>query len=170
MDEFLALLAKFFEQLSAVFMSILVALGLAAPGEDKDPEIKQTQVASISAFDTIHTLEGGCTDGRYVYQVLIDSSISDETTPCKIVKIDSTNWQTVTVSEELKINHANDIAYDSSQNTLLISNNIPNYSTITMVDPATLTVTGTRTLTEKIYSLVYVGERDCYFAFSRVRN
>ena len=162
MEQFAEFLAEFFEKLAAVFMAILAAFGL---GKTPDPPVlTQTTVFNIAAYDTIRTVEGGCTDGRYIYEILIDPDADKAETPCKIVKIDSTNWSTVTVSETLNIDHANDMTYDASRNALLISNNIPNYTTVTAVDPVTLTVKETFTLPQKIYSIVYVGAKDCYYA------
>ena len=163
MEQFLEFILSFFEKLSAFFLAFLAALGIGNVTPE-EPAISQTTVFSIGIYDTIRAVEGGCTDGRYVYQILIDPDAEKDATPCKILKIDSTDWKTVTVSETLNIDHANDVTYDSTQNLLLVSNNIPNYTTVTAVDPLTLTVKSTYTLPQKIYSIVYVGSKDCYYA------
>lgn len=164
MDEIFNLLLTFFKSLASVFSAILAAFGLLTPEKPPENPVVITPVAVFSSYDNIRTVEGGCTDGRYVYQVLIDTDAETGSVPCKIVKIDSSDWSTVAVSEELNIDHANDMTYDEANKLLVVCNNKPNYTTITFVDPATLKVTGIKTLGTRVYSIAYVGSEKCWYA------
>ena len=158
------LLLSFFKSFASIFSAILAALGLMIPENPPENPVVISPVAVFSSYDNIRTVEGGCTDGRYVYQVLIDTDAPVGAVPSKIVKIDSSDWSTVAVSEELNIDHANDMTYDEANKLLVVCNNKPNYTTITFVDPATLKVTGIKTLGTKIYSIAYVGSDKCWYA------
>ena len=162
MENFFEVIAAFFKNIAAVFTAILVALGIMTP-KPEEPKISQTTVAVIEPFGSIRTVEGGCTDGRFVYQILIDPDAQSDV-PCRLVKIDIQNWKVTEASEELKMDHANDMTYDETNNLLVVSNNKPNFTTITFVDPSNLTVRGTKTISRKIYSIVYVGSEKCWYA------
>jgi DNA-binding beta-propeller fold protein YncE len=145
----------------SIFMAILSIFGLFGP---KEPETAMKKVGTIPSFGNIKTVEGGCTDGTYIYQTLIDPKAEDGSVPCRIVKISAATMKTVKVSEDLSIDHANDVTYNSSTNELIVCNNKPNYSTLTFVDPETLEIKGTRDIDSKVYSVVYVGNGDFYYA------
>lgn len=159
-------MAQFFQALISFFISILMALGLIAKPADPQPEMKMTKVCTVAAIENLHTLEGGCTDGRYIYQTLIDPDAekNDLPTPGRLVKIDVATMRTVMTSDVLYVDHANDVTYNSKTKELIISNNIPNYTRLTFVDPETLTVKGSKDITSSVYSVVYVGSGDFYYA------
>ena len=152
---------QFFQILISFFMSILSLFGLFG---QKEPEMKMTKVGVIPSYENVRTVEGGCTDGTYIYQTLIDPKAEDGNVPCRLVKISAATMQTVKVSGELRIDHANDITYNSSTRELIVCNNKPNYSTLTLVDPDTLEIKSTRDISSKVYSVVYVGDGDFYYA------
>jgi len=150
--------------IQAIISLIMAFLSIFNLFGTKDPEITMTKVGVVPAFENVKTVEGGCTDGTYIYQTLIDAKAEDGAVPCRIVKISAATMKTVKVSEELNIDHANDITYNSKTKELIVCNNKPNYTTLTFVNPDTLEITGTRQITSPVYSVVYVGSNDFYYA------
>ena len=167
------LFASFFKALISFFTSILIMLGVISP------KTTQTLVMSIPVTEGLRTVQGGCTDGRYTYVTIIGNeevtianpdytagSALPETKsviPCRVIKIDLAGKSIVKTSDELYMDHANDVTYNSKTNELLICNNKPNYTLVTVLDPDTLTVKRTVTVPEQIYSICYVGTSDCYY-------
>ncbi|MBR6702301.1 MAG: hypothetical protein IKI78_04080 [Clostridia bacterium] len=165
MENFFEAILSFFRNFAAFFTAILTALGIMTPEKPPEvPKITQTAVIVFEPFEQIRTVEGGCTDGRFFYQIMINPDAAENEVPCRIIKIDPEKWEVVLSSEELRIDHANDMTYDEENNLLVISNNKPNYTTITFVDPEKLEITGTKTLDRKIYSITYVGTGKCWYA------
>lgn len=88
--------------------------------------------------------QGACTDGAYIYIILENTNVSEpggysqNSHYSKIVKIDATTMETVMVSEPLLIDHGNDVAYNSKTGMLVVSNNTPNYRSLSFVNPETL--------------------------------
>lgn len=160
-------MSQFFQILISLFMSFLTLLGLYTP--EKEVKMTQTVVSNISAMENIRQVEGGCTDGRYIYQILIDPTYTGDRyaeTPSKIIKIDSGNWVTVKTSEQFdNLNHANDMTYNAAEGTLLICNNVPNYTVISVIDTDSLQLVKTITVSRPLYAIVYVGDvdSDCYY-------
>ncbi len=174
--------AQFFEKIVAFFTAILISLGIiSAP-----VNAKQTKIMEFSGQSGCNIVEGGCTDGRYLYITMINTSATTEredppsgdialsTTKCRVLKIDTTSWTVSKSSEELKIDHANDMTYNTKTNKILISNNSPNYNAITVLDPNTLQIEANHILLNKydsqqnptpikIYSISYDEVNDCYY-------
>ncbi len=113
-------------------------------------------------------VQGGCSDGTYIYQCFIykDSASNEKNNICKIVKIkpdfDPNTTNIVMTSENLDLNHSNDITYNSKTNELIVCHNNPYRTKLTVIDPETLTVKRTEEIDQKIYSISYSPERDIY--------
>lgn len=110
---------------------------------EKDAKLKYT------------TAQGACTDGKYAYIALNNGSTT-------ILKYDAYSYKLVKKRGGLSLNHANDMAYNRLTDTIVVCNNSPNYDTISFLDPDTLTVTGTKKIKHKIYSIAYNEYRNCY--------
>lgn len=164
MGDIFNLLLEFFKSFASIFTAFLSIFGIFTPEKPPENPVKVTPMAVFSAYENIKTVEGGCTDGRYIYQVLIDTAAAPDSIPCKIVKIDSSSWSVTAESEVLNIDHANDMTYDEENKLLVVCNNKPNYTTITFVDPTSLEIKGTKKLDTKIYSIAYVGSEKCWYA------
>ncbi len=119
---------------------------------------------TVAAMDKIKTSQGGCTDGTYNYQVLLqkDSTNGEKNNVVRIVKTDMKTGKKVAVSEDLSLNHANDLTYNPKRNELIVVHNAPYRKRISFVDPDTLTVTGTKDLSMNIYCISYNEKRDQY--------
>ena len=165
MENFFEAFLSFFRNFAAIFTAILTALGIMSPEKPPEvPKISQTTVIAFEPFEQIRTVEGGCTDGKYIYQIMINPDAEENEVPCRILKINPEKWQIIEASDELRIDHANDMTYDEENKLLVISNNKPNYTTVTFVDPEKLEIKGTKTLDRNIYSIVYVGSAKCWYA------
>lgn len=175
-------LSQFFDKIVAFFTAILISLGIiSAP-----VNAKQTKVMEFPGQYGCNIVEGGCTDGKYLYITLIDTSAKTErenpasgdialsATKCRVIKIDTSAWTVSKYSEELKIDHANDMTYNPKTNKILISNNEPNFNAITVLDPYTLQIESKHILLNKtdtdnslkpikIYSISYDEANDCYY-------
>ncbi len=165
MADILSIILSFLKSFASIFTAILTAFGLMTP-TDKPPEnpVTQTPLIVFSNYDNIRTVQGGCTDGTYIYQIMIDPDADADSVPCKILKINTSSWELDSVSEELNIDHANDMTYDEQNNLLVVCNNKPRYTIVTLVDPDNLQIRGTKTLGTKIYSIAYVGSEKCWYA------
>lgn len=119
------------------------------------------------AEGTAH-LQGGCTDGTYVYQAFIykDTASDEVNNICKIVKVmpdfDPGTSKVVLTSENLDLNHANDITYNPKTHELVVCHNNPYRTKLTVIDPDTLTVKRTEKIEQNIYAITYSPERDRY--------
>ncbi|MGM9642919.1 MAG: hypothetical protein ACI3XI_06890 [Eubacteriales bacterium] len=122
----------------------------------------------IGQADGTTHLQGGCSDGTYIYQAFIyqDKSSNEVNNVCKIVKIkpdfDPNTSNVVLTSDNIDLNHANDITYNSKAHELIVCHNNPYRTKLTVIDPDTLTVKRTETIDQNIYSITYSPERDRY--------
>lgn len=110
--------------------------------------------------------QGGCSDGsRYYYQVLMHYELSDHTKDYScIAKIDLEKKEVIKYSGILRLDHANDITYHPEKNILMITNNSPNFTRITIVDPETLEIKGYEESPMPLYALEYNAKRNMYVA------
>ncbi|MCQ2354310.1 MAG: hypothetical protein MJ102_04300 [Clostridia bacterium] len=108
--------------------------------------------------------QGGCFDGKHFYQLFIkkDTQTNEAENVDRIVKVEAATGKIVLVSDDLPLNHGNDITYNPKINKLVVVHNNPNRSTVTLIDPDTLTVTESRKLPVTIYCMDYNPQRDCY--------
>ena len=119
-------------------------------------------VAKVKTQEGWTVQQGGCSDGRYAYYLLNNQATSTQSG--KIVKFDMSDWSVVAVSEKLATDHGNDLAYNPKLGRIIAVHNKPNYTTLSIIDPETLTVERTVDLGEgiKVYSIGYSEERDRY--------
>ena len=86
--------------------------------------------------DGFTTSQGAATDGKYAYVVMKKKEGGTETD--RIVKINMTTWDIVAESDELPLDHGNDMTYDPNKNRLVVTNMLNNI--ISVIDPETLTI------------------------------
>ena len=123
----------------------------------------------LNNIDKFGVFQGSCTDGTWVYAVLENQKVPTEKSGVFkskgiICKIDPKTWEVTAQSEELPLDHGNDITYNGRTGLLMVVNCYDNPYTITRVDPDTLTVVDTITIEHKIYGLAYHEEKDMYVA------
>lgn len=117
----------------------------------------QDRVIVIEAEDGHKIMQGGCTDGRYLYMALVKDG-----TYSYIYKYDLEDYSLVLRSESLPLDHCNDICYNSDTGKLIVAHNAPNRNKISILDPETLTVEDTVKLPCTIFSISYCSERQQY--------
>ena len=133
----------------------------------KDPVLvaEHTDVMHIPFPDKRFSgFQGGCSDGqRYYYQVLMHYELSDRTKDYScIAKIDLKEKKVVKYSDVLHLDHANDMTYHPTKNILMVANNKPDPTRITLIDPESLEIVGYREAPLPIYAIEYVPEKDIY--------
>ncbi len=77
-------------------------------------------VFEYSGKDGFGTAQGAATDGKYAYVVMKKKTGDRETD--RIVKIDMATWEIVAESEEMPLDHANDMTYDPVNKILIVTN------------------------------------------------
>lgn len=108
--------------------------------------------------------QGGCSDGeRYYYVVLMHYELSDRTKDYScIAKIDLKENKVVKYSGVLHLDHGNDVTYNPKRKLLMVANNRPHPTKITLIDPESLEIVGYEEAPIPIYAIEYVPERDTY--------
>lgn len=115
-------------------------------------------------FDGRHwNMQGGCFDGSYAYYAMNSGGDSAQSVT-KIFKVDTKTWQVVKVSDEMYISHSNDMAYDPYNNRLIVSWCDIEPDKVGIVDPDTLTLTETKTIPQRHFSIAYSADKHMYVA------
>ena len=102
--------------------------------------------------------QGAATDGEYAYTILENQAVS----LCSVWKVNLSDWSVVDTRYELELDHGNDMAYNPVLNQLIVVHNKPRYSMISFIDPQTLEVVESKTLSYQIYSMAYEPVRGQY--------
>ncbi len=100
--------------------------------------------ATAPSGQKLSCVQGGCTDGTYTYACIINATEDDPS--CMILKYDLKTQNRVAISKEVKLGHANDMAYNPDDNVLVVSHCVQNTSyngqsvkgLISFFDPDTL--------------------------------
>ena len=119
-----------------------------------------TEIFNYSGPAGYYKAQGAATDGRYVYTAM-KKELSNSVEVDKIVKIDMTTWEVVQESEELPLDHANDMTYDPVKDLLVVTN--MKDCKITLIDCDTLTVVETKTPPYGTYGAGYLGDGKIVF-------
>lgn len=105
-----------------------------------------------SGKDGFGTAQGAATDGKFAYVIMKKKEGSTETDI--IVKIDMATWQIVLESEELPLDHGNDMTYDSAKNRLVVTNMLNN--AVSVINPDDLTLLYAKPLTYGTWATGYI--------------
>ena len=118
---------------------------------------------STPAID-VDLVQGGCTDGKYVYQLFYGADLTDEqfNNKCVVVKCDLKTGKVVATSEAMQLNHANDVTYNSKLGYLVVCHNAPLSNMISYIDAETLELVDTFATENYMFSLDYNATRDQY--------
>lgn len=108
--------------------------------------------------------QGGCIKDGCFYQAFIkkDTASNEKNNVVHIVKYDLTTKRLLQTSPVLDLNHCNDITYNSKLGLFVVCHNNPYRTKLSYVDPETLTVVGTETISSSIYSIDYNPSTDRY--------
>lgn len=115
------------------------------------------QLSSVGHFTV---MQGGCTDGKYMYFALENNRLDPHTD--LIFKVDMDTWEVVAQSEELGLNHANGLTYNSKLHSLIVVHGAGAQQDISFVNPDTFQITDRKTLNYKMYGLAYNEEKGLY--------
>ena len=118
-------------------------------------------------------MQGGCTDGKYCYFYLADTTFMYEgvAQECGMIfKVDMTTWEIVKQSEPLPLSHGNGMCYNPKLGKILVSycndySNTPDLDESKMigfVDPETLELVESKLIAIAINSIDYNEKRDLY--------
>lgn len=113
------------------------------------------------------TNQGGYTDGKYYWQSFITmvgwgqvgGEVDNEVT---IVKYDMETDSIVKESEKLRLNHCNDLTYNSKTGKIYVCNATGRKNIVSILNPDTLEVEGEIDLGFEIFSISYNESRDQY--------
>lgn len=108
-------------------------------------------------------MQGGCTDGTHGYFIM-NTAGGAAKARSRIFKVRLDNWTLVGVSEDLAMYHANDMAYDSVHQRLIVSHCHIHPEEISVVDPITLQQKEVMAIPQKHFSLAYCSEKNLYVA------
>lgn len=122
----------------------------------------QEKLFDIKNVDNYKIMQGGCTDGKYLYMAMENQTFASDNHHSYIYKYDLETMKQVARSEALQLDHSNDICYNPDTGMLVVVHNAPRRTKISFVDPETLSVTGTKNLSYEIFSIAYNGTRQQY--------
>ncbi len=117
---------------------------------------QQKKVFEVPARDGFRIMQGGCSDGKYLYMAMTNDNHA------YIFKYDLNDYSEVACSKSLPLDHCNDICYNPDTGKLVVAHNAPNRTKISIVDPETLTVDESKTLPCQIFSIAYCSARQQY--------
>lgn len=120
---------------------------------------KSTKLYDVPAVSGKRIMQGGCTDGKYMYYAMINSG---NTQTAFIHKYDIATGKKVASSKVLSTDHSNDITYVPETNQLLVCHNSPRNTILSVVDADTLEFVKEVELPFKIFSISYQPEREVY--------
>ena len=134
--------------------------------KDNELEVKMTELYTISKHTdssgiNCRIIQGGCTDGEYLYVCLNDGAKSNAVTT--IVKTELRTGKVVAKYEGLMIDHANDLTYNPNTKEILACHNAPNHRFISIFDAETMTLKETIALRESLYAIEYDEDLDRYW-------
>lgn len=119
-----------------------------------------TKLFAIEAIDEYRTVQGGCTDGKYLYQSLENHNLANHES--YINKYDLSTNKLVKTSKSIQLDHSNDLTYNSKTNQIVVVHNAPNRTKISFLDADTLEYISTKTISFSIFSLGYNATTDRY--------
>lgn len=119
-----------------------------------------TPIVSIDRDGNYKVLQGGATDGTYLYYCIENQSLSEHES--YIYKVEIATGKIVKRSESLQLDHSNDMTYNSKLNQLVVVHNQPKTSLVSFVNVDTLEKVNTIDIGRGIFSMAYNETRDQY--------
>lgn len=128
----------------------------------KETVITTKKVGEIARKDKYKIIQGGTSDGKYLYVILNDGGKTNAS-ESMMVKIDIATMKTVATKSGLRVCHGNDIFYMKAENELVVVHNAPDRDTLSVFDADTMEFKRTVKLPLKIYCMSYDESLDCYW-------
>lgn len=107
-------------------------------------------------------VQGGCTDGQYIYVALNDGKKADSKSV--IIKCNPSNMRVVKTYKNLQFGHGNDMCFNTSTDELIVVNSSPNGKLLNIYNAADMSLKEIVTLEKSVHGLTYDAEADCYYA------
>ncbi len=134
---------------------------LIASGLQISDELTVEKIMDIPADGSYKYMQGGASDGKYLYFLLNDGDSTDASMS-KIIKVDPETMQTVASNSGLAVRHANDMTYDSVNKRLVVSWCNVDSTKVSFINPETLAITAIKTTAQGHYAIAYCEETDKY--------
>ncbi len=131
---------------------------------------KTEKVKDVQAIDGRRIMQGGCTDGKYLYMAMINSGHSiGQQEFCYIHKIDMQTMETVKISEAIPADHSNDLTYVPATNEIYINHcyEKPNFDTV--IDADTLEIKRVADFNFSHNSISYNEKKDVFILATRTQ-
>ena len=106
-------------------------------------------------------MQGGGSDGKYGYFIMNECGSTNEVRSV-MHKLDLETWEEVASAKDFYFAHANDLAYDTKNNRLLVSHCNVNSKLLSSVDPDTLALNEVLEIPVRHYALAYNEKRNQY--------
>ena len=124
-------------------------------------KLKKTRVMTIAKEDGYTCIQGGATDGKWLYFLLNDGK-SDDTAKSRLIKVNPDTMKVEQTLSDILCAHANDMTYNSKTGKLMISHCNVDATKYTVIDPETMTVVGVKSASVGFFGIAYVPERNDY--------
>ena len=123
-----------------------------------------THYANLPNPEGLPTEQGGCFDGTYYYQAFLKkhTASNEAENIVRVGKFDYKTKELVAYSEELPLNHANDITYCASTGELYVAHNNPNRTRVSVLSAETLQLLRTEEIDARIYGITYCAQRNAF--------
>lgn len=127
--------------------------------------IKGDDCVAVPKKDSYYVMQGGCTDGTYVYVILeaqggLDSETKSK--PTLLRKLDMSTWEIVG-ENRLNLGHGNGMAYNSKTHQLVVAHYRPG-NQVSFINPDSLELVDSKTLDFEISNIGYCATYDKYVA------
>ena len=136
-----------------------ISRGIADLVNSEGATAKSKKLYDVPAVSGKRIMQGGCTDGKYMYYAMVNSG--DTQTAC-IRKYDIATGKLVKTSDAIATDHSNDITYNPDTNQLVVCHNAPNRTFLSIVDAETLEFVKKVEIPFKIFCISYQPERGVY--------
>ena len=139
-----------------------------AKGAELTVDIIPQPKLNVSTFSKggykLHSVQGGCTDGKHIYQIFI----TQDDARGVIVKSDIETQQIVKISDPIALGHANGATYNSDNDTIVVADhkNEERTTHLHILDAQTLTLQKTVIKDFFAYQIAYNEKTHGYIASS----
>lgn len=121
-------------------------------------------VAKISLPDEMTAMQGGYTNGKHYFQGFIqkDTASNEMNNVDRIVRFNMDTEEVEIESEDLALNHCNDITYNEKLGYLVVCHNNPCKNSISYINPEDMSLVKTFPIDYYIWSIDYNPRTDRY--------
>lgn len=145
---------SFLKKITALLLALMMVVSLVG--------CTAQRVGSILPVSLVYRyVQGGCSDGQYIYVVLNDGKSSNSKSV--IIKCNPSNMKVVKTYKNLQFGHGNDLCFNTSTNELIVVNSSPNGKLLNIYNAADMSLKQIVTLTRSVHGLTYDAGENCYY-------